>query len=98
MTFRFVSNVDGTDFAEGGARSRSRRDAVHRPLQDVHHLETMTNAHTAGDWLLADLNGGQAATAKHFVAVSTNAEEVTKFGIDTANMFRFWDWVGGAIL
>src|SRR5205807_9972660 len=58
-------------------------------------LETMTTAHTARDWLLAGLNGESAATAKHFVAVSTNAQEVAKFGIDTANMFGFWDWVGG---
>ena len=95
MTFRFVSNVDGTDFA----------DAVHDldPAETLFivssktftTLETMTNAHTARDWLLAGLKGEAAATAKHFVAVSTNAEEVAKFGIDTANMFGFWDWVGG---
>ena len=58
-------------------------------------LETMTNAHTARHWLLSGLNGQSAAVAKHFVAVSTNAQEVAKFGIDTANMFGFWDWVGG---
>src|SRR5216684_2222538 len=95
MTFRFVSNVDGTDFAE----------AVHDldPVETLFivssktftTLETMTNAHTARDWLLAGLKGEAAATAKHFVAVSTNAAEVAKFGIDTANMFGFWDWVGG---
>jgi glucose-6-phosphate isomerase len=94
MTFRFVSNVDGTDFAE----------SVHDLLPDetlfiiasktFTTLETMTNAHTARQWLLAAAKD-PAHTAKHFVAVSTNAGEVAAFGIDTANMFGFWDWVGG---
>jgi glucose-6-phosphate isomerase len=95
LTFRFVSNVDGTDFAE----------AVHDldPVETLFivssktftTLETMTNAHTARDWSLAGLGGDEKSVAKHFVAVSTNAAEVAKFGIDTANMFGFWDWVGG---
>ena len=95
LTFRFVSNVDGTDFAE------AVRDLV--PAETLWivssktftTLETMTNAHTARDWTLAGLGGDETSIAKHFVAVSTNAAEVTKFGIDTANMFGFWDWVGG---
>jgi len=95
MTFRFVSNVDGTDFAEAVHGLDAAETLFIVSSKTFTTLETMTNAHTARDWLLAGLGGEQAATAKHFVAVSTNAEEVTKFGIDTANMFGFWDWVGG---
>jgi glucose-6-phosphate isomerase len=95
MTFRFVSNVDGTDFAEAVQGLDPSETLFIVSSKTFTTLETMTNAHTARDWLLAGLNGEQAATAKHFVAVSTNAEEVAKFGIDTANMFGFWDWVGG---
>ena len=96
LTFRFVSNVDGTDFAEAIARPRRRRDAVHRLVQDVHHArDDDQRPHGARSGLLAALGGDETAVAKHFVAVSTNAEEVAKFGIDTANMFGFWDWVGG---
>jgi glucose-6-phosphate isomerase len=95
MTFRFVSNVDGTDFAEAVHDLDPAETLFIVSSKTFTTLETMTNAHTARDWLLAGLKGEQAATAKHFVAVSTNAEEVSKFGIDTANMFGFWDWVGG---
>src|SRR5215472_11520210 len=95
MTFRFVSNVDGTDFAEA-VRDRDPAETLFIVSSKTFTtLETMTNAHTARDWLMAGLNGEQAATASHFVAVSTNAQEVAKFGIDTRNMFGFWDWVGG---
>ncbi|MFO1162274.1 MAG: glucose-6-phosphate isomerase [Reyranellaceae bacterium] len=95
MTFRFVSNVDGTDFAEAVVDLDPAETLFIISSKTFTTLETMTNAHTARDWLLAGLNGEAAATAKHFVAVSTNAQEVAKFGIDTANMFGFWDWVGG---
>jgi glucose-6-phosphate isomerase len=95
MTFRFVSNVDGTDFAEAVQDLDPAETLFIVSSKTFTTLETMTNAHTARDWLLAGLKGDVAATAKHFVAVSTNAEEVAKFGIDTANMFGFWDWVGG---
>src|SRR4029077_7058796 len=95
MTFYFVSNVDGTDFAEAVQGLDPAETLFIVSSKTFTTLETMTNAHTARDWLLAGLKGEQAATAKHFVAVSTNAEEVAKFGIDTANMFGFWDWVGG---
>lgn len=95
MTFCFVSNVDGTDFAEAVHDLHPTETLFIVSSKTFTTLETMTNAHTARDWLLSGLNGEQAATAKHFVAVSTNAEEVAKFGIDTANMFGFWDWVGG---
>jgi glucose-6-phosphate isomerase len=95
MTFRFVSNVDGTDFAEAVGDLDPAETLFIVSSKTFTTLETMTNAHTARDWLLAGLDGEQAATAKHFVAVSTNAQEVAKFGIDTANMFGFWDWVGG---
>jgi glucose-6-phosphate isomerase len=95
MTFRFVSNVDSTDFAEA-VRDLDREETMFIVSSKTFTtLETMTNAHTARDWLLAGLNGDEAAIAKHFVAVSTNATEVAKFGIDTTNMFRFWDWIGG---
>src|SRR5262245_47861217 len=95
MTFRFVSNVDGTDFAEAVLGLDPGETLFIVSSKTFTTLETMTNAHTARDWLLAGLNGESSATSKHFVAVSTNAEEVAKFGIDTANMFGFWDWVGG---
>ncbi|HUC68919.1 MAG TPA: glucose-6-phosphate isomerase [Stellaceae bacterium] len=95
MTFRFVSNVDGTDFAEAVVDLDPAETLFIVSSKTFTTLETMTNAHSARDWLLAGLKGNEAAIAKHFVAVSTNAEEVAKFGIDTANMFGFWDWVGG---
>jgi glucose-6-phosphate isomerase len=95
MTFRFVSNVDGTDFAEAVHDLDPAETLFMVSSKTFTTLETMTNAHTARDWLLAGLKGDASATAKHFVAVSTNAQEVAKFGIDTANMFGFWDWVGG---
>ncbi|HZB92734.1 MAG TPA: glucose-6-phosphate isomerase [Stellaceae bacterium] len=95
MVFRFVSNVDGTDFAEAARDLDPAETLFIVSSKTFTTLETMTNARTARDWLLAGLKGEQAAIAKHFVAVSTNAEEVAKFGIDTANMFPFWDWVGG---
>jgi glucose-6-phosphate isomerase len=95
MTFRFVSNVDGSDFAEAVLGLDPAETLFIISSKTFTTLETMTNAHTARDWLLAGLNGESAATARHFVAVSTNAQEVAKFGIDTANMFGFWDWVGG---
>src|SRR5215471_10491697 len=95
MTFRFVSNVDGTDFAEAAHGLDPGETLFIVSSKTFTTLETMTNAHTARDWLLAGLKGDQAATAHHFVAVSTNAAEVGKFGIDTHNMFGFWDWVGG---
>ena len=95
MTFRFVSNVDGTDFAEAVQDLDPAETLFIISSKTFTTLETMTNAHTARDWLLAGLGGDEKAVAKHFVAVSTNAAEVAKFGIDTANMFGFWDWVGG---
>jgi glucose-6-phosphate isomerase len=95
MTFRFVSNVDGTDFAEAVRDLDPTETLFIISSKTFTTLETMTNAHTARDWLLAGLKGEEPAIAKHFVAVSTNAKEVAKFGIDTANMFGFWDWVGG---
>ena len=94
MTFRFVSNVDGTDFAEATRDLDPAETLFILSSKTFTTLETMTNAHTARDWSLRAL-GDPKAVAKHFVAVSTNAAEVTKFGIDTANMFGFWDWVGG---
>ena len=95
MTFRFVSNVDGTDFAEAVQGLDAAETLFIVASKTFTTLETMTNAHTARDWLLGQLGGDAQATARHFVAVSTNAAEVGKFGIDTANMFGFWDWVGG---
>jgi glucose-6-phosphate isomerase len=95
MTFRFVSNVDDTDFAEAVRDLDPAETLFIDASKTFTTLETMTNAHTARDWLLAGLGGDEAAVAKHFVAVSTNAAEVAKFGIDTTNMFEFWDWVGG---
>ena len=95
MTFRFVSNVDGTDFAEKTRDLDPEETLFVISSKTFTTLETMTNAHTAREWALAGLGGDEAAVAKHFVAVSTNAEEVAKFGIDTENMFGFWEWVGG---
>jgi glucose-6-phosphate isomerase len=95
MTFRFVSNVDGTDFAEAVIGLDPSETLFIISSKTFTTLETMANAHTARDWSLKGLGGDQAAVAKHFVAVSTNDAEVSKFGIDTANMFGFWDWVGG---
>ena len=94
LTFRFVSNVDGTDFAEKTHDLDPAETLFIVSSKTFTTLETMTNAHTARDWSLAAL-GDEAAVAKHFVAVSTNAEAVGAFGIDTANMFGFWNWVGG---
>jgi glucose-6-phosphate isomerase len=95
MTFRFISNVDGTDFAEAVIDLDPAETLFIISSKTFTTLETMTNAHTARDWALKGLGGDEASIAKHFVAVSTNAEGVAKFGIDTANMFGFWDWVGG---
>jgi glucose-6-phosphate isomerase len=95
MTFRFVSNIDGTDFAEAVGNLDPAETLFIVSSKTFTTLETMTNAQSARDWSLKGLGGDVKAVAKHFVAVSTNAEEVAKFGIDTANMFEFWDWVGG---
>jgi len=95
MTFRFVSNVDGTDFAEKTRDLDPEQTLFVISSKTFTTLETMTNAHTAREWSLAGLGGDESAVAKHFVAVSTNAGEVAKFGIDTENMFGFWEWVGG---
>jgi glucose-6-phosphate isomerase len=95
MTFRFVSNVDSTDFAEAVQDLEPAETLFIVSSKTFTTLETMTNAHTARDWSLTGLGGDEKSVAKHFVAVSTNAGEVAKFGIDTANMFGFWDWVGG---
>ena len=94
MTFRFVSNVDGTDFAEATRDLNAEETLFIVCSKTFTTLETMTNAHTARDWVLGALTD-EKAVARHFVAVSTNAAGVEKFGIDTANMFSFWDWVGG---
>jgi glucose-6-phosphate isomerase len=95
LTLRFVSNVDGTDFAEATHDLDPAETLFIISSKTFTTLETMTNAETARDWSLAGLGGDKAAVAKHFVAVSTNAVKVSEFGIDTANMFGFWDWVGG---
>ena len=95
MTFRFVSNVDGTDFAEKTRDLDPVETLFVISSKTFTTLETMTNAHTARQWVLDGLGGDESGIAKHFVAVSTNAEEVSKFGIDTGNMFGFWEWVGG---
>jgi glucose-6-phosphate isomerase len=95
MTFRFVSNVDGTDFAEATRDLDPAETLFIVSSKTFTTLETMTNAHTAREWSLAGLGGDAEAVAKHFVAVSTNAEGVGAFGIDTENMFGFWEWVGG---
>jgi len=95
MTFRFVSNVDSTDFAEAVQDLDPSETLFIASSKTFTTLETMTNAHTARAWSLKGLGGDEKSVAKHFVAVSTNAPEVARFGIDTANMFGFWDWVGG---
>ncbi|MBS0432456.1 MAG: glucose-6-phosphate isomerase [Proteobacteria bacterium] len=95
MTFRFVSNVDPTDFVEAVRDLDAQETLFVICSKTFTTLETLTNAHAARDWCLQQLGGDEAAVARHFVAVSTNAEEVRKFGIDTDNMFGFWDWVGG---
>jgi glucose-6-phosphate isomerase len=94
MTFRFVSNVDGTDITEATADLDPQETLFIVSSKTFTTLETLTNAHSAREWLLAGL-GEEKAVARHFVAVSTNAEQVSAFGIDTDNMFGFWDWVGG---
>ena len=95
MTFRFVSNVDGTDFVEATRDLDATETLFIVSSKTFTTLETMTNAHSARDWSLRGLGGDAKAVARHFVAVSTNAEKVAEFGIDTATMFEFWDWVGG---
>ncbi|MGB7630535.1 MAG: glucose-6-phosphate isomerase, partial [Candidatus Deferrimicrobium sp.] len=95
MTFRFVSNVDGTDLAEAVRDLDPAETLFIISSKTFTTLETMTNARTARDWSIAGLGGDETSVARHFVAVSTNSAEVAKFGIDTANMFGFWDWVGG---
>jgi glucose-6-phosphate isomerase len=95
LTFRFVSNIDGTDFAEAVHDLNAEETLFIISSKTFTTIETMTNALTAREWLLQAFKGDIKAVAKHFVAVSTNAAEVGKFGIDTANMFGFWDWVGG---
>ena len=95
MIFRFVSNVDSTDFLEAVGDLDPAETLFIVSSKTFTTLETMTNAHTARAWLLAGVGGDEKSIAQHFVAVSTNAAEVAKFGIDTANMFEFWDWVGG---
>ena len=95
MTFRFVSNIDSTDFAEAVLDLDPAETLFIISSKTFTTLETMTNAQTARAWSLAGLGNDKKSVAKHFVAVSTNADEVSKFGIDTANMFGFWDWVGG---
>ena len=95
MTFRFVSNVDGTDFVEATRDLDPAETLFIVSSKTFTTLDTMTNAHSARDWSLSGLGGDVKGVAKHFVAVSTNAAKVSEFGIDTANMFGFWDWVGG---
>src|SRR6266516_4206455 len=95
LAFRFVSNVDGIDFVEATHDLDPAETLFIVSSKTFTTLETMTNAQSARDWLLKGLGGNAKAVAKHFVAVSTNAEKVSAFGIDTANMFGFWDWVGG---
>src|ERR1700719_608249 len=95
LTFRFVSNVDGIDFVEATHDLDPAETLFIVSSKTFTTLETMTNAQSARDWSLKGLGGDPKAVAKHFVAVSTNAAKVAEFGIDTANMFGFWDWVGG---
>ncbi len=95
MTFRFVSNIDGIDFFEATHDLDPAETMFIVSSKTFTTIETMTNAQTARQWLLTGLGGDTKAVAKHFVAVSTNAQKVSEFGIDTANMFGFWDWVGG---
>src|ERR1700749_2024688 len=94
MTFRFVSNVDSTDFVEATRDLSPDETLFIISSKTFTTLETLTNAQSAKDWVVSAL-GSEKAVANHFVAVSTNAEKVSAFGIDTANMFGFWDWVGG---
>ena len=94
LTFRFVSNVDSTDFVEATRDLSADETLFIISSKTFGTLETLTNAHSARDWVVGEL-GSEDAVAKHFVAVSTNAKRVAEFGIDTANMFGFWDWVGG---
>src|SRR5258708_21398980 len=95
MSFRYVSNVDGTDFVEATRDLDPAETLFIISSKTFTTLETMATARSARNWSLAGLGGDEKSVAKHFVAVSTNAKEVTKFGIDIANMFGFWDWVGG---
>src|SRR5437867_1059690 len=95
ITFRFVSNIDGTDLVEAVRDLDPSETLFIISSKTFTTMETMTNAHTARSWLLSGLGGDTKSVAKHFAAVSTNAAEVARFGIDTANMFEFWDWVGG---
>ncbi len=95
LNFRFVSNVDGTDFVEATRDLDPAETLFIVCSKTFTTLETMTNAHSARDWLLEGLGGDPKAVARHFVAVSTNAAKVSEFGIDPTNMFGFWDWVGG---
>jgi glucose-6-phosphate isomerase len=95
MTFRFVSNVDATDFVEATRDLEASETLFIISSKTFTTLETMTNAHSARAWLLGGLDGDAKAVVRHFVAISTNSEKVTEFGIDVANMFEFWDWVGG---
>ena len=95
ISFRFVSNVDGTDFVEATRDLDPAETLFVISSKTFTTLETMTNARSAREWVLAGVGGEEAAVANHFVAVSTNADEVAKFGIDTDNMFGFWEWVGG---
>jgi glucose-6-phosphate isomerase len=95
LTFRFVSNIDGADFVEATRDLDPAETLFIVSSKTFTTLETMTNAESARDWLLKGIGGDKAAVARHFVAVSTNAEKVSAFGIDTDNMFGFWDWVGG---
>ena len=95
MTFRFISNIDGTDFVEATRDLDPAETLFIVSSKTFTTLETMTNAQTARDWLIGGLGNEPKAVAKHFVAVSTNRAKVAEFGIDTANMFEFWDWVGG---
>lgn len=95
IAFRFISNIDGTDFAEAVGDLDPAETLFIISSKTFTTLETMTNAYTARNWSLMGLGGDERSVARHFVAVSTNSEEVAKFGIDTTNMFEFWDWVGG---
>ncbi len=95
LTMRFVSNVDATDFVEATADLDPAETLFIVASKTFTTIETMTNANSARQWLLSAMDGDSSATAKHFVALSTNAEKVSEFGIDTQNMFEFWDWVGG---
>jgi glucose-6-phosphate isomerase len=94
-TFRFVSNIDATDFVEAVRDLDPSETLFIVSSKTFTTLETMTNAHSARGWLVEGLAGDEKAIAKHFVAVSTNTQAVAEFGIDTSNMFEFWDWVGG---